>query len=182
MLRLSTQIGSAIRPKKNSLFNTHKQLQQLDIKVTHPKDGFVFNSHPWDTYEYELGFYDSVARSSFHIVWNEDGQLTKELAQQIMYAMAKGRPIVLLEKPIFTPDIDPFTRETISAHLKDLFVAHLQHMEPAELNYELKNLPESVDYRLAPRELTLIHSRVKSYFRHLLEEAKVASRLSPRTA
>lgn len=182
MLRLSTQIGSAAHHKKNSLLRAHKQLQQLDIKVTHPKDGFVFTSHPWDAYEYELGFYDSLARSSFHIIWNEDGRLTPDLARQLLYAMTKQRPVVLLEKPYFTPEVDPFTREAISARQPEFFVAHLHRMEPAELNYELKNLPETVDYQLAPRELTLIHSRVKAHFRQLLEAAKSASKLQSRRA
>lgn len=177
MLRLSTQIGSAAHTKMNPLFRICDQLQELDIKVTHPHDGLIFTSGPWDQYEYELSFYDALASSSFHITWNEDSQITQELALQIAYAMLKQKAIVLLEKPLFTPEVNPFIRDLITAHLKEVHIVHLQGMEPAELNYELKNLPQSVDYHLSMVENILIKSHVKANFRTLLNNAKAESRI-----
>ncbi|HSX28298.1 MAG TPA: hypothetical protein VLF60_02505 [Candidatus Saccharimonadales bacterium] len=170
MQRPLTQIGSQPHTRKSSLIACTSQLHELDIAVTDPID-ISTSSSPWAAYESELHFYDSISRSSFHIVWNEDGEITAALALQILHAMAKSKPIVLVKKPIFHPEVDAFTREVIVAHIKDMTIANLPKLEAAELNFILKNLSQQ-DYSLSAHELTLISSRVKASFRRLLEQAK----------
>lgn len=172
-MHLTTQIGGTNRAKVTVLKRT---LQQLDIKVARPTAEEAAGSvekNPWQRYESELAFFESIAMSSFHLILNQEA-LTREQGLQVLYAMLKGRPVVLVEEPRFTSEVDAFTRETVTAHRAELKVEALPEMEPAELNYLLKNIETHVEYSLSAHEEALIKSHVKAYFRDLLEDAKQA--------
>jgi len=170
MPRLSTQISGIAHNKK--LFKIQQELEALDITVTHPQDGLIFSQTPWEQYEQDIDLYEAIAHTSFHTIWSESGYITAELAQQILYAMTKQKPIVLTEKITFSPEVDAFARETILARIKMLQIVNLPELEAAELNFALKNMPAKIDYELSPHEAVLVSSRTKGHFRELLDSAQ----------
>jgi hypothetical protein len=183
-MNLSTQIGGSHQPTIISLKDI---LEYQNITVAHPsQDELIFSSEddPWTRYESELSLFESVAMSSFHIVANNDGTLDNNMSLQIIYAMLKKKPVILLNKPTFEKSVDAFMREVITARvdLGMLQVKNLAAMEPAEVNYLLKNIDNHLDYKLSNHEAALIQSHVKAHFRALLEDAKQALQLQPAVA
>jgi hypothetical protein len=184
LMNLSTQIGGSHQQIIKSL---RDMLTHQDITVAHPsQDELIFSSgdDPWTRYETELSFFESIAMSSFHIVANTNGVIDYDISLQIIYAMLKEKPTILLNKPTFDKSVDAFTREVITARfdLGLLQVKDLSAMEAAEINYLLKNADTHLDYKLTSHEAALIQSHVKAHFRMLLEDAKQALLLQPATA
>lgn len=166
----TTQIGYTTL-SESSLRMIQRELTQNHVKVTHPLDGIVVSRGQWDNYEQQVALYQAIADSSFHLIANEDGKITAKLALQMLYAMVKSRPLVLLATPQFSPDVDQFARQIINAHLPAIAVARLA---PGQLAACIDTLPETLDYELDSSHKILIRARVKSYFRTLVREAQAA--------
>lgn len=173
-MNLTTQLTTT---KESSIKSLREKLEAQDIKVAHPtRDEPIFyenENDPWSRYESQLNLFESIAMSSFHIVMNE-GALTNDAGLQILYALIKNKPVIMLQEPTFEKSVDALTREIITSHITKLQVADLNDMEPAEISFLLKNLPEHIDYQLTAHQEALIKSHVKAHFRSLLEGAKTA--------
>jgi hypothetical protein len=144
------------------------------VHAANPSEDGLFNinsQHPaWHHYDTELALYESIAEAPFHIILN-DGEINDVIGRQIMYAMTKGRPIIMTGVPKFDADIDPFTRETILNHVQQFHSINLAGLEKEEM----RNLIDAVspqDYQLTNNESVLIRAKVRSHFRRLLEEAR----------
>jgi len=174
-MNVATQISGNIRPGNKALIALKSMLAHVGINVAHPvKDGSLFYetdaSAMWQYYDKELEFYDSIARSSFHIVYN-DGTIDNEIGLQILYAMLKERPILMTGAPVFSEDLNLFIRDTIKKHSQKFHSINLPELELTELSLLLQKLKPTT-YSLSKNEKVLINARVKALFRGLLEEAK----------
>jgi hypothetical protein len=174
-MNVATQISGNIRPGNKALIALKSMLAHIGIHVAHPvKDESLFyggdTSTLWQHYDKELEFYDSIGRSSFHIIYN-DGVIDNEIGLQILYAMLKERPILMTGAPVFSDDISLFVRDTIVKHSPKFHSINLPELELTELSLLLQKL-KPTNYSLSKHEKVLINARVKALFRHLLEEAK----------
>ncbi len=174
-MNVATQISGNIRPGNKALLALKSMLTHIGIYVAHPvKDELFFYDAdvdmPWQHYDKELEFYDSIARSSFHIVYN-DGVINNEIGLQILYAMLKERPILMTGAPIFADDLSLFMRDTLKKHLHELHSINLPELELTELSILLSKL-KPTSYSLSKNETVLINASVKALFRNLLSEAK----------
>lgn len=174
-MNVATQISGNIRPGNKALIALKSMLAHIGIHVAHPvKDESLFYggdmSILWQHYDKELEFYDSIGRSSFHIIYN-DGVIDNEIGLQILYAMLKERPILMTGAPVFSDDISLFIRDTIIKHSQKFHSINLPELELTELSLLLQKL-KPTNYSLSKHEKILINARVKALFRNLLEEAK----------
>lgn len=171
----ATQISGNIRPNNQTLDALVGMLGQLGISAAYPSmdepSFYAGDQHiAWRYYDKELALYESIATSPFHIVFN-DGDITEPVARQILYAMAKNRPILMTGAPTFSATLSPFMRDTIITHMQQFHSINLPELEPGEV----KNLISRVgpqDYNLTSNEKTLIQSGVKAHFRKLLDQAR----------
>jgi hypothetical protein len=174
-MKVATQISGNIRPGNKALIALKSMLTHIGINVAHPvkDEQFFYEADmdmPWQQYHKELEFYDSITRSSFHIVYN-DGPIDNEIGLQILYAMLKERPILMTGAPVFADDLSLFIRDTLKKHLQDFHSINLPELELTELSILLSKL-KPTSYSLSKNEKVLINSRIKALFRNLLNEAK----------
>jgi hypothetical protein len=174
-MSVATQISGNIHPNNSAFKALITMLMQLDVTVEHsPKNKPSFYDTElqlaWQHYNNQLSVYESIAESTFHIVYN-DGPIDDEIGSQILYAILKNRPVVMTGAPIFSKDINPFVRETIIEHLHHFHSILLTELELDELDSLLKQL-KATDYHLSNSKRILIHAHVKMYFRDLLQIAK----------
>lgn len=174
-MNVATQISGNIRPGNKALLALKSMLTHIGINVAHPiKDESFFyktdTSMSWQHYDKELEFYDAIARSSFHIVYN-DGAIDNETGLQILYAMLKERPILMTGAPVFAKDLNLFLRDTLKKHLQEFHSINLPELELTELSKLLSKLKKT-NYSLSKNEKVLINAKVKALFRDLLTEAK----------
>jgi len=174
-MSVATQISGNIQPNNNAFKGLVAMLTQLGIYVEHsPKNKPSFYDTElqlaWQHYNNQLAIYESIAQSTFHVVYN-DGPIDDEIGSQVLYAILKSRPIVMTGAPIFSEDINPFVRETIVEHLHHFHSVLLPELELGELDNLLKQL-KTTDYHLSNSKRILIHAHVKVYFRDLLQIAK----------
>jgi len=174
-MNVATQISGTIRPGNKALIALGTMLSHIGIKVAHPtKDEPFFYetdpSMPWQHYNKELEFYDSIGKSSFHIVYN-DGIIDNKIGLQILYAMLKERPILMTGAPVFSDDLSLFIRETLNKHLQEFHSINLPELELTELSLLLYKL-KPTNYSLSKNENVLIRAKVKAHFRDLITEAK----------
>lgn len=172
-MTVATQISGNIRPNNPAIDVLVSMLGNLGVRAAHPTDeSFYINSqHPaWHHYDTQIALYESIAQSPFHIVFN-DGPITEEVGRQILYALLKERPILMTGAPTFDATISPFAKEIIVKRFDTFHSMLLPGLEPSEMN-ELITRVKPVDYRLSENEKVLIHSRIKTHFRHLLEDAR----------
>lgn len=171
----STQISGNIRPGNLALRALKTTLIYLGIKVTHPtSDESLFyetdTNAAWRHHDEELAFYKSIAKSSFHIIYN-DAAIDKDIGLQILYAMSNGRPILMTGAPAFADDLTAFIRDLVITHLPQFHSVNLAELELVELSSLLRKL-KATDYHLTNHEKVLIKSNVRSHFRELLDETR----------
>lgn len=174
-MNIATQISGNIHPGNSALRALKSMLTLIGIHVTHPsRDESLFyeadSRATWRQYDNELAFYNSIADSPFHIVYN-DGAIDDEIARQISYAMLKKRPILMTGAPTFSSSLSPFIRSVIIKHIHSFHSVNLPNLELTELSLLLGKL-KPTDYSLSKNEKVLINAQVKAHFRNLLEEAK----------
>jgi len=174
-MSVATQISGNIRPGNLALHALKNMLTYIGIHVTHPTaDESLFyetDAHAgWQQYDHELTFYNSIAGSSFHIIYN-DGEIDEEIGMQILYAMLKNRPILMTGAPVLSTDLNLFVRDTIKKHLHEFHSINLAELELTELSILLHKL-QPISYSLSKSEKVLINARLRRLFRNLLNEAK----------
>jgi hypothetical protein len=174
-MNVATQISGNIRPGNKALTALRIMLTHVGINVAHPeKDEPLFygadTGMVWQHYDKELEFYDSIGKSSFHIVYN-DGTIDNEIGLQILYAMLKERPVLMTGAPVFSDDLNLFIRDTLQKHLREFHSVNLPELELTELSRLLYKL-KPTNYSLSKNEKVLINAGVKMLFRNLLTEAK----------
>lgn len=174
-MNVATQISGNIRPGNTALHALKTMLAHIGINVAHPTaDESLFYetdaNAAWQHYDNELEFYQAIADSSFHIIYN-DGEIDEDIGMQIMYAMLKNRPILMTGAPVFSENLSLFVRDTIKKHVHSFHSMKLPELELTELSLLLHKL-KPTDYSLSRREKILIRARVRSLFRDLLSEAK----------
>lgn len=174
-MNVATQISGNIRPGNKALTALKSMLTHVGINVTQPaKDESFFyasgSGASWHQYENELAFYNSIAHSSFHVVYNDDA-IDNEAGLQILYAMLKERPILMTGAPVFADGLNLFIRDTIKKHVQEFHSINLPELELTELSRLLVKL-KPTNYSLSKNEKVLIKAGVKALFRNLSEEAK----------
>ncbi|HJP96399.1 MAG TPA: hypothetical protein VJ843_03430 [Candidatus Saccharimonadales bacterium] len=155
------------------IIGTHKapiavlcdQLLAQDIKATHPGNDEFFNTSEWSEYEVDLCNYEAIAARTILIVCNV-GPITTTVAQQICYAMAKNKPIILTNELVFAPDVNH--------RLADIIVRHAQQLHSSEsvdhLGNFLHTLPRKQLYNLTTPEQLRIAMTCREHFRELLQK------------
>ncbi len=174
-MSVATQISGNIRPNNAAFKALLGMLAQLNIYVEHlPKNRPSFYDTElqlaWQQYNNQLAVYESIAHSTFHIIYN-DGPIDDEIGSQILYAILKNRPVIMTGAPTFTEDIHPFIHEIVTKQMQHFHSVLLSELEIGELDELLRQL-KPTDYKLSSSERILIHAHVKSYFRDLLQTAK----------
>lgn len=174
-MNVTAQISSNTRPHSEALHALESMFTQLGIRVAHPaQDEPLLYSNDqnvaWQRYNNELFFYESIAGSSFHIIYN-DGKVNEDTSREILYAMLKNRPIFIVGELVFLTKTSSFARDLIMKHVHQFHTVDLAELELAELN-RLLNKAKPVDYQLLGSEKILINARVKAHFRELLDRAK----------
>lgn len=185
-MNLTTQIGGKYQADNTSLFVLKHKLEDAGIKVTHPlNDEFTYNEvgesltfdpHVWTMYDVVLSYFESISTSDFHIISNEangiKGYIGETAALEIMYAMLKRKPIILLHAPKFKDSLDTFTKQIISTRLNKMMISNLIELDETDLTEFLNNLREPVNYVISQREETLIRSQLRAQFRRLLQQQR----------
>jgi hypothetical protein len=158
-MRAYTQISSGSQ-RLQALTELKEKLSQLDVHVT-PIPQYDASSL-WQTYSAELQFYKSIAKSSFHILYNND-ELEDKAVVQVLYAMYKKRPIIMIGRPLYNEDIHPELRAIFEAHIRQFHATNMLKLEFAELSFMLSKLRSRIDYRLTAEEEAIIITRIREY-------------------
>ena len=171
----ATQISGNIQPNNAAFKNLLAMLTKLGIYVEHsPKNRPSFYDTElqlaWQQYNNQLALYESIADSTFHIIYN-DGPIDDDIGSQILYAVLKNRPVVMAGAPTFTDDIHPFVREIIIKQMRHFHSVLLGELELDDLDTLLKQLKPTT-YSLSNSQKVLIHAHIKAHFRDLLQTAK----------
>ena len=174
-MNVATQISGHIYPHSTSLLALKKMFTQLGIYVAHPSqdEPLSYTAHvnaAWRQYDTELSFYEAVAESAFHVLYNDE-KINDDVSRQILYAMVKNRPIVMTGKPIFSSEVSAFTRKLITSHMDQFHMVDLPELELTQLSHLFGKI-KPVDYNLQGSEKILINARIKAHFRELLDRAK----------
>lgn len=147
-----------------AIANLCSQLLAQDIKATHPATDEFFTTSMWSSYEIDLSNYEAIAASRTLIVCNND-PLTTKLVQQMCYALAKSKPIILTNELLFAADIDH--------NLADIILRQAHHIHVSESTNHLGNflqtLPRKQQYNLTAREQLRIAMSCREHFRELLK-------------
>lgn len=172
-----TQISGNIRPGNTALYALKSLLSLVGIKVAHPsQDESLFYETDtkaiWRHYDRELAFYQSIANSPFHIVYN-DAPIDSEIATQIIYAMLKNRPILMTGTPVFAETLAPLSRDTINKHIHYVHSINLADLELTELSMLLAKL-KPIDYSFSKQEKVLMRALIRAHFRNILAESREA--------
>ena len=174
-MNVATQISGNIRPDNEALHSFISMLTLIGIHVTQPlsDESLFYGSDKiaaWQHYNQEFGFYESIAQSAFHIIYNDD-VIDNEIGLQILYAMSKDRPILMTGAPHFSESLSPFVKGLIVMHLPLFHSAKLPELDLPDLQLLLGKL-RPVDYKLTKSQNILIASMVKAHFRELLDQSK----------
>ncbi|EDK72478.1 hypothetical protein TM7_0392 [candidate division TM7 genomosp. GTL1] len=163
-MRTYTQISSgSLRP--GELTDLIENLSQLDIHVT-PSP--VYNAESlWQTYSAELKFYKSIAKSAFHILYNHEA-IDSIIAMQVVYALYKRRPVVMIGRPVFSERLDPELRAILEKYIRQFHAANLLRMEFAELSFILNKLKPEADYKLTHEEKITIITKIREHLYDLV--------------
>jgi hypothetical protein len=123
-------------------------------------------SHP---YGEELLFFQSIASSNFHLSANiVQREIDNKMAQQILYAMLKHKPVILIQPPTFSTNVNYFSRIVISSRLSKIIICDLRMLDLQDLQELLRNITsELANYTLTRHEDIIIRSYLKSYLRDL---------------
>jgi len=177
-MALKAQICGLHITKDDTLFRLDEMLSKSDISVAHPfHDGFIFTHNAgapglvsalWTAYESNLHYFEATTESDIFIVASNDGFLNAPMARGIMHAMLIGKPIVLLETPLFDASVSMLNQKIIARHARSFTIANLLKLSPEELRSHLQQLAEPVDYALTAAEKTIIGAELKAHFRRLL--------------
>jgi len=177
-MALKAQICGLHITKDDTLFRLNGMLSKSDISVAHPfHDGFIFSynagapglvSALWTAYESNLHYFEATVDSDIFIVASQDGFLNAPMARGIMHAMLVGKPIVLLETPLFDASVSMLNQKIIARHARNFTIANLLKLSSEELRSHLQQLAEPVDYTLSAAEKTIIRAELKGHFRRLL--------------
>lgn len=179
---LQTQISGGYGENRKQVFRLKAKLEDIDIHVTHPigdgsfviAEDFIEQAKKTPrVYEIMLEFYGAISTSSFHIVYNKvhgkEGYLNNDMAREVLFAMSKRKPIILLYQPHFTSDVDRFSQKLIERYLSQIIVCDLSILDRADLKRLLlgvANPPTS--YALTNEDRAAIRRSYRAYFRHLL--------------
>lgn len=174
-MNVATQISGNIQPGNTALQTLRDMLVHIGINVTHSAlDESLFykpdKTTAWHEYESELSFYDSIANSSFHIIYN-DGAIDDKIGSQILYALLKGRPIIMSGAPHFDEDLSPYIKNLIERHLPLFHSISLPELDLIELSNLLRKL-EATDYKLSTSDKILIKTHIKNRLKKLLNDAQ----------
>lgn len=171
-----TQISGNIQPGNIELQALKDMLTHIGINVTHSAlDESLFykpdKATAWHEYESELAFYESIANSSFHILYN-DGAIDDKIGSQILYALLKGRPIIMSGAPVFDEELSPYMQNLIKRHIPLFHSIKLPELDLIELSNLLRRL-EATDYKLPTSDKILIKTHIKHRLKRLLDEARI---------
>jgi hypothetical protein len=119
-------------------------------------------------YHVAIDNFDLIKQNDSYILFTSSEPITPDIALEIMYAMTLRKPVILLAPPIFSKDIDLFSREMIMNRLSKILVCDVQLLDQGDLHQFLHNAArEPMNYVITKHETALIKSRLKAYFRRL---------------
>ena len=123
-------------------------------------------------YEAATHFYESIAKAPFHLVFCGDS-ISAQTANELLYAMLKDIPIIMIGAPRLSNNIGYYAKETLASRLKHLPAINLPELEAEELHYLLTHISKRTDYHLNHSQQVLIRSRVRAYLHELFMRTKV---------
>ncbi len=177
-MALKAQICGLHITNDDTLFQLAGKLSQAGVTVTHPlHDEFIFTHNTgapglvsalWTTYESNLDYFEATKTSNVFIVASSDGFLNAPMARGIMHAMLLGKPIILLENPLFDASVNMTTQKIIARHARTFDAVNLLKLSSVELRSHLEQLSEPVNYDLTAKEKTIIRAELRAHFRRLL--------------
>lgn len=177
----TTQLGGSYRPENHALFTVKKKLQAAEMLVRHPmNDEFIvegdqaygYNPEAWSHEEVELDQLGSIATCDVHVVCNElagnKGHIGADTARCMLYALLKAKPVVLLHKAHFDPEIDKRTLSLLRAKEPQFHVVDLQVMPPQEIQRVMRAIiRDDTNYDLTGTERGFIQTKVQKHIRDL---------------
>jgi hypothetical protein len=177
-MELVTQISGGYELNTRLVSKLKEKLtRNTCVSVAHPVASA--SRARWSAYELFLDFYESIARSDFHIVCNEvgdsKGYLSEQMADELLYAMLKSKPVIMLHSPLFLEDVDIFAQQIIKRHMSRIVICDLTLLDREDICAFLGNVGERpVNYSLTNNEKAIIQSRGRGYFRQLLHQTTAA--------
>lgn len=121
------------------------------------------------TYDDELQYYSSIAEASLHLICNKGNALDDRATREVLFAILRRKPVVLLHPPAFSADSPMFARELIMDRLSKFLICDLEMLDDTDLQSFLENsAAEPINYVLTKHETTLIRSLLRAHFRNLL--------------
>jgi len=177
-MHLVTQISGNNQTKMSAIKRILEE-QQVRVALLDLEPDFLATEHqgnPWHTHDFRINVYESIANSSFHVVYCDYGIVSRELALQIMFAMQKSKPIILNELPSFADDVDTFSQRIIASRLHNFSIANLTRGDKQSIGSALRylNSASKIDYSLNAHDNILIRSKVRNHLREM-----VSSEASP---
>ena len=121
-------------------------------------------------YHVAVDNFEMIRRNHSYILFSSHRLITPEIALELLYAMLHKKPIILLTPPMFTKSIDLFSEHAITSRLSKILVCDVQLLDEVDLHQFLHSAAEvPMNYVITKHETALIQSRLRAYFRELVE-------------
>lgn len=178
-MQLTAPIISLSPPDDPILLDFKKKFRRIGVAMAHPyQDGLIFsNNQPiqqgdWSEYEIMMAHYDCIADARVHIVVNNKGRISNEMAREISFAMLKNKPIIMMHTPVFEETVEWLYRLQLAPRDNKFIYCDLNILDDDDtLACIESSAAKSVSYQLTNSEIRRINYSLKVYFRELLSES-----------
>ena len=175
-MKLTTQIGGAYGANGRLPFEIKSKLETVGVTVKHPFAEYA-EKDAWPPYDIYVDYFESLGTSNFHVACNEiyglEGYCNEDMAREIVYAMSKRKPIILLHVPVFEGHIDPHFQDIITRKLKQLIVCDIARLDQTDLRRLVASIGNSsTSYGFTNKENAVISRSVCEHFVNLARQAR----------
>ncbi|HYG83561.1 MAG TPA: hypothetical protein VD907_01645 [Verrucomicrobiae bacterium] len=167
----TVQVSGNFLNHRDILIKIEHQLHSVDIQRPHIYTTTDQIVTPEDHYKAMVDLYNGIASCAFHIIYCGDS-VDEATCNQLLYAMLKYRPVIIIGKPRFERNVGFYAKSIIKSKLNKFYPTNLPELEQEEFRYLYKKLPTRVDYQLTHTQQVLIRSRVKAQLHELFMQTK----------
>ena len=186
---IETQLGGKYSPDNTKLFALKSALQEQGIGVAFPAGDSIIHEGdfaltdeaerdlPWHSTEFS--FLRAVRDNPVHIIANtakdNEGYLGGSASAELAYAMLKGKPAILLHRPVISERVPQRLRTVIMQHAGEFDVEDISLLSGEQLKSRIENAASrEVDYKLTPDEDRIIREELRELLHSIRDEWKAS--------
>lgn len=131
-------------------------------------DATCLVSHKNINYISELANFEKLNSADSLIICNKNKPLSTINYLDILFALMRGKTIIMLDVPQFKPSTFPFIKDVILNRLSKIHVMDITLFDAEDMNRYLSSFTkEQINFSLTKHERTLVRSILKQHFQAL---------------